>query len=539
MGIVPCSLISPSVGITIDALELYCVARLRSPHFSIQAYVKSICDLHGTIFQRYLSRQFSIAFDLYLQNCTWVDALLEGEPPMIFRLLYTMDGNDSLKRVYYMWPSIELLTTQQVGNNQYLVRDYVNMWANAAEDEGVGDNENPCTGQWKNMDDEKMKKSWGVYDETGIFVAVCWHGFCLLIADMVQTKYPLAVVAKLLNVFGADLGGRYDIGCQFKTTLDNSILGPQACALRHSCLVGAFHGHAHQRICQLDHLATYVKGLGLEDLETCERTFSKSNALALTIRYASVFHRQQLISAYFQHNDEYDVYPNLGNFLYNNYRQALDILQNGQINLSEVMWDLDITDVSVFDQWITDEKEYLQGLKSEPEHETLQMEYWQKLINLTASHEVPDTPEWEDAGCLVAKRKYQRALDALEGLVVACIFELTKLNCSGTGYKLCKHIVIEYVFLSDFDLLCDAHQDISQCPWAMPAAHQATDLYFKMCRAKEEVLHLNNKIRRLVTYIHDEEHYLHDCYTQLKLSYFLYQALPYIAAASIRRCSLH
>ncbi|KIK33852.1 hypothetical protein CY34DRAFT_26971 [Suillus luteus UH-Slu-Lm8-n1] len=604
-GIVPCSPISPSVGITVDALELYRVARLRSPHFSIQVYVKSICDLHGVnaLVSAALNRNSS---DWNLRNtCPCCTYELEGEPPMIFRLLYTMDGNNSLKRVChrlmgadgdYTGPSIELPTTQQVGNDRYLACNYVNMWANAAEDEGVGDNENPCAGRWKNMDDEKTKKSWGVYDETGIFVAVCRHGFCLLIADIVQSgeraKYPLAVVAKLLNVFGADLGGGYNIGCQFKTTLDNSILGPQARALRHSCLVGAFHGHAHRRICQLDHLATYVKGLGLEDLETCD-----------------VFHCQQLISAYFQHNDEYDVYPKLGNFLYNNYRQALDILQNGQINLSEAMRDLDITDISIFNQWITNEKEYLQGLKSEPEHETLQMEYWQKLINLTASQGnldtarsiwtsstpssasfcasdaamtrklemtwrhalenfekdlesklevaqrwVPDTPEWKDAGHLVAKRKYQCALDALEGLVVARIFELTKLNRSGTGYKLCKHIVkalqtrssairsaldryntaalsltpprrtlkwdevIEYVFLSDFDLLRDARQDISQYPWATPAARQATDLYFKMCRAKEEVLRLNNEIQRLVTYIHDEECYLHDCYTQLELS---------------------
>jgi len=49
-GIIPCSPISPSVAISIDALELYCVARLCNPHFSIQAYVKSICDLHGVGF---------------------------------------------------------------------------------------------------------------------------------------------------------------------------------------------------------------------------------------------------------------------------------------------------------------------------------------------------------------------------------------------------------------------------------------------------------------------------------------------------------
>lgn len=37
------------------------------------------------------------------------------------------------------------------------------------------------------MDDEKTKRAWGVYDETGIFTAVCRHGFSLLIADMVQS----------------------------------------------------------------------------------------------------------------------------------------------------------------------------------------------------------------------------------------------------------------------------------------------------------------------------------------------------------------
>jgi hypothetical protein len=111
------------------------------------------------------------------------------------------------------------------------------------------------------------------------------------------------VVSKLLDAFGNDLGGGYDIGCRFKTTLSRSMLGQRAQKLNHTSLVGAFHGHAHQRLCQLDHLATYVDGLGLEDLEGCERTFSKSNALASTVRYASVFHWRQAIANYFQHND--------------------------------------------------------------------------------------------------------------------------------------------------------------------------------------------------------------------------------------------
>ncbi|KAJ7275920.1 hypothetical protein C8J57DRAFT_1224062 [Mycena rebaudengoi] len=39
-----------------------------------------------------------------------------------------------------------------------------------------------------------------------------------------------------------------------------------------------------------------------------------------------------------------------------------------------------------------------------------------------------------------AIRRYQRALDILEGLIIAQMFELTKMNMSGTGYKLRKYI---------------------------------------------------------------------------------------------------
>jgi hypothetical protein len=44
-----------------------------------------------------------------------------------------------------------------------------------------------------------------------------------------------------------------------------------------------------------------------------------------------------------------------------------------------------------------------------------------------------DDVEWKDAGRLVANQKFQWALDSLEGLVVARIFELSKMNRAGTG----------------------------------------------------------------------------------------------------------
>src|ERR1700730_2887110 len=115
----------------------------------------------------------------------------------------------------------------------------------------------------------------------------------------------------MLKVHGANLGGGYDIGCKFATTVQNSALGPLARELNYKALIGAFHGHAHNRLCQLSHLATYTNGIGLEDLEGGERTFSKSNALASALRYSSVFHRQQGIVTYFEHMDNFDTYQSL------------------------------------------------------------------------------------------------------------------------------------------------------------------------------------------------------------------------------------
>lgn len=57
------------------------------------------------------------------------------------------------------------------------------------------------------------------------------------------------------------------------------------------------------------------------------------------------------------------------------------------------------------------------------------LEYKLEIVNRWS----PEDVEWQRVGRLVANRKYQRALDRLEGLIVARIFELTKMNRAGTG----------------------------------------------------------------------------------------------------------
>lgn len=71
--------------------------------------------------------------------------------------------------------------------------------------------------------------------------------------------------------------------------------------------------------------------------------------------------------------------------------------------------------------------------------------------------------------------------------------------------------VVEYTFLSNFDLLRDARQDVSQRPWATPTGRPALDTYFKRCRAEEEIVRLNVEIHRVITYIRDEDAYLRGC----------------------------
>jgi hypothetical protein len=46
---------------------------------------------------------------------------------------------------------------------------------------------------------------------------------------------------------------------------------------------------------------------------------------------------------------------------------------------------------------------------------------------------VPSSDEWVVTAAMVQRRNYRRCLDTLEGLIVARIFELSKMNMPQTG----------------------------------------------------------------------------------------------------------
>jgi hypothetical protein len=125
-----------------------------------------------------------------------------------------------------------------------------------------------------------------------------------------RAKYPLAIVNKILEVFGPRFALGYNIACAFWKTLMDSSLGPKAQELGLHMMVGSFHGHAHNRGCQVNWHPLYVDGMGQANFEGCERVFGSSDNEARTTRHTSKFHRVQAIEEHFRHWDE-DKYATL------------------------------------------------------------------------------------------------------------------------------------------------------------------------------------------------------------------------------------
>ncbi|KAL0564021.1 hypothetical protein V5O48_018033 [Marasmius crinis-equi] len=405
------------------------------------------------------------------------------------------------------------------------------------------------------------------------------------------------------------LGVGYDLGCKIRMTITESPLRALAEAQHLMMLVGILHGHAHRRLCQLAYLLLYVLGAGMENCEGCERYFSKSNALASVTRHASRFHRRQAITEYARHHDNLEVYANLSKHLHGNYKAALKIRETELVVVDE-MKKAGI-DVETTFRWLKEEEEYLRSRAKheEPLREALEKRYYKVLreigeckeklessrsvfqawqpdqqndsdlrklertlrnqqeLELKLMRDIQDleahlgierenrwlvgSAEWVRVGLIIAEEDYRRALETLEALVVARIFELAKLNLAGTGYRMRQHLaksmqarskaidnalkeynakaqalnppkptldykeVMEYTFLSDFDLLSDTRTDVRQQPWAEPKNRLLVTKVFQLLQSEEEIERLNNEIQSLYTYMKEEAEFLQ--YMELEL----------------------
>ncbi|KAJ7509411.1 hypothetical protein B0H11DRAFT_1632096, partial [Mycena galericulata] len=136
--------------------------------------------------------------------------------------------------------------------------------------------------------------------------------------------------------------------------------------------------------------------------------------------------------------------------------------------------------------------------------------------------------KWTATAKMVSRRRYQRALDNLEGLIIARMLELAKLrkqiakalqarskpvetaittyNAAAEAMSPAKPTldweqVVEFAFLADFDLLREAREDIRDETWALPAGRVAMDAHYKLLRADEGIGRLDVEIPRFVTHM--------------------------------------
>ncbi|KAI6016828.1 hypothetical protein BKA83DRAFT_4059430, partial [Pisolithus microcarpus] len=193
-------------------------------------------------------------------------------------------------------------------------------------------------------------------------------------------KYGLAAVNQLLDVCGQDQAVGHDVGCVSKKTIASSSLGKEAQEKWLKVVVNAFHGFAHNRMCQLENHLLYQSGFGNEDLETCKHIFSSSNNTALLIRHASEFHWKQFLDLHFNQWDV-DKYLELSRFLYNNYKQVLCIIQTHPAELERFKRSKDLTD-NDFESWHREELEYLKRCTGESDATSITAQYVELLEKL-------------------------------------------------------------------------------------------------------------------------------------------------------------
>ncbi|KZV80688.1 hypothetical protein EXIGLDRAFT_595556, partial [Exidia glandulosa HHB12029] len=163
------------------------------------------------------------------------------------------------------------------------------------------------------------------------------------------------------------------------------------------------------------------------------------------------------------------------------------------------------------------------------------------MLNITERWRL-DSREYQDALEQIVERDWCKALDRLELLMVQRMFELAKSHTFGTGYKMREAIskglksrsqairtavarynelavtltppaptvefatLMEWTELQEFELLRHSRAgDVRERAWAQPANRAMAVKYYKLARAREELLRCRVETRRLVTAMRDEE----------------------------------
>ncbi|KAG9081176.1 hypothetical protein FRC06_005751 [Ceratobasidium sp. 370] len=527
----------PRAAFAIALLELLAAIQRWGPSMSIQVMAKVFCDLHN----------------------------LENEPPMQYSMLVTMDGNDSLKHIAKAGASDHRVYK----SSYYITQAEVDTCANEVPRRRKKDQpqeETQCEKRWKSArpDNDPRKQAKLMFEETGVFISTCRHSQVLTVCDMVRSgelaKYGLATVDRLISTHGDGILNGYDTGCSFEGTVFRApMIGPHARAAKIKFCTGAFHGPAHNRLCQLQY------HYGWDD----------------------------------------DQHANLGRLFRSKYKSALAVIERMETSISHLAPDVPLDKLKGV---LELEERYLNALKAEDPEDTMAVEYielrerleatqaeydkhqklfvsynpssgdlrkaaatnrieararWtmnqiftlrQAVTDFEEKHDIlipwtREMKEWVDADDIQRNRDVQRCIDDLERLSVQHIFEMSRAGIRGLGYKMRMHIMqainnrsaalksalkryndaaskvglqailwetlTSISMLADFDLLRGSRTGILEEEWAWPSNRRAAEEYQHIMCAKEEILRLNVEVRCVHTAISDERQMLPEIIEQI------------------------
>ncbi len=120
-----------------------------------------------------------------------------------------------------------------------------------------------------------------------------------------------------------------------------------------------------------------IQGAGLEDMEGMERLFASSNELAPVTRYSSKYHRRMHIDRHMSQWDE-DKYANVATMLYNNLRQALEVLDKEVAVVVEWLKTNGCT-LKDLELWDKEERHYFATVGKVTEGDAVAVEYVARL----------------------------------------------------------------------------------------------------------------------------------------------------------------
>ncbi|KAI0039276.1 hypothetical protein FA95DRAFT_1585319 [Auriscalpium vulgare] len=498
----------PESAFSLPLLEFY--HQLRRRHqVGIQGFMKVVCST--------ISERFSQAFDAYFEILQGVQKLTDRAlgrdseawrlqnacPCCSYKRLNGVGHTDErvFNSNYFQTPAqVDVFKDEVKPRKKKSVPvedvevDGMELDSNATEGlpTDVG-GPTKCTDRWITENATSTGKRAAVFEQTGIFVGACRHGIVEVVQEMIRSgelaKHPLAVLDLYMREFGEGQCIGYNIGCSMGKTVQASSLKDRANELGLLLIVNAFHGYAHNRLCQLCHHPLFRTGLGLEDFETCERIFSSLGTVARLVRHASHFHWTMFIHLHLLQWDE-DRYAELSNLLFNNYKQSLAVLRDYEPEVCMFKSATGYTEED-FEAWVVAERAYLQDAKKAPAADAQEQAYVQALLDLDIAKYIllapgvdeevlkkagkaakeaerraavakltlaqnvvavlerelglaeawtANSPEYQRNLGILQRTKFDKAVDQLEGLVVQRLFELAKANMSGTGYKMRRHI---------------------------------------------------------------------------------------------------